>query len=256
MNVNQLIRVGVLTVTAVFIHTAQALQATTTINLGSASTNIVDVNPSDSISPVFTLSSYQSGVGISQWGSPYWFNQASSDWTTPLSLTYASSPPGASAFASYSGPTGIASASITGFVDGDTVYAGTNNRAAFLLGVGTQATFAFDGGRVMTGADPYDSSHEAYAHIWAYFQDASDYSLLASDFWQWDAWSGDTNASRSFSLTIVNNGTSDITGWLDITGMTETISRVQPTPISEPTTFGLCLAGLGLLGLARRRTWT
>jgi hypothetical protein len=68
----------------------------------------------------------------------------------------------------------LQTASVTGIVDGDTVSASIGRRASFLLGAGTQVTFAFDGRVIMDGADPYDSAHEGYANIVEYFQDDSD----------------------------------------------------------------------------------
>lgn len=235
-------------------HTAYALQAATWINLGSISVEIVDLNTTDLVAPSFILSDYQSGVGAAQWGSSplYISNQSSSDWTTSMGLTYPSSPPGATAAATFDGQTRTASASVTGSVGGDVVYAGTSNRAYFLLGAWTQITFAFEGRVAMIGSDPYDSTHQAYAIVQAYFQDEISYDTLAYEQMRAEAWLGDEDTTRLFALTVANNGPDAIGGWLDIGGTAETISTIQPTPVPEPAALVLCLAALGMLGAVRR----
>lgn len=254
MNTPRLMCVGIVVLGAIYIPTAHALQTTTWVDLTKASINIVDINTGDSITPFFSLADYQSSAVASQFSSSVYSPQYSNDWDTNLSATYSSAPPGATAFAALTNNGRTATASITGFSDYDKVYASTDYRASFVLGAGTQATFAFDGRVTMTGADPYDSYHEAYAIIQAYFQNADGYGLLAVDDLRAEAWMDEnTDVLKPFSLTITNNGTTDIIGWLDIGALTQTVSKVPPTQVPEPATLVLCLAGLGLMGLCRRR---
>lgn len=245
---------AIVAVCAACLQPAVAMTVSSRFDVANPTIDVVDLTPQDGVAPSFRYTPEQSSVVLLQYGGG-WFPQWEPDWDAPLAVSFASVPAGATGTSTWSGQGRVAESSLDGFAPGDHVVAANFLQAGFVLGQGSQVSFRFSGHLTLSGADPYDPSHEVYANLQAMFMDltpGNEYVVLDHDYLRLESWLGDGDVSRDLAITISNTGSTDLIGWLRIEAQLDAISHEQPPAIPEPATGWLTLIALAGLGARRR----
>lgn len=215
---------------------ASAATAEAWIDWSSLEITLVDLDPSDGVAASLTWTDQFSTTYLD---AATFISIDSSDWTSPLDSTI----PGASVHLGAS----TLSASINSAAISTPTDAAALRFGSFTLGANTQVTIS---ATVSAALTPGLAGSYAGAYFELFEEDADQSDLYdTAGIELGDGYLSVASATGLISVSIANASNSAIDAGLAASADTS----LMPSPVPEPESYALFLAGLGLMGLVARR---
>jgi hypothetical protein len=255
-----------------FVPAAFAQSANSTVTFSNFHYTLTDLTPDDGIAPsaAFTFLNYAYVLGSNPGSNDQTFSK-----DDVATQSAAVSAPGYSISASTTAGTGLqhlngasATASGSAIISGDeTPYSDGKQISAysastilysgdFTLAPGSQITFYADV-HAFASSDTGTTNDESFARAIGWFSGSAgnDYfstSVQANATHNNDFGLKTDEMTQALQVTFSNDGFKPLTGYFNIRGDIGG-SAVNMLPVPEPSTYAMFLAGLGLIGFAKRR---
>lgn len=231
---------------------AQA-QSHAAASFGTLTFTLVDLDLSDGITPSITYSASSSTVNARIYDSDGYSIDNQSDSSTSIN-------PGISITSAYAGVTSTSivngtSVSVNGASVTDLVwfYGDAQKTTSYTLSANTGLIVSGTFTATVTGPQPTPTT---YASLQSggliYITNAWGEGLAQYTGGAWTYTGVDTNLSEDFTLTVTNAAATELNGTI-LANVYQGGSQGLISTVPEPETYGMMMAGLGLLGVAARR---